>query len=89
MKMSARSFSYSRYPSKPKKEFEDTVPFHSGTRIILRHLLLNMASQKKVAVITGGASGMGYAVSKALTERGDWDVHIFDMAKTGNEMVRI
>ena len=38
-----------------------------------------MASTQKVAIITGGASGMGYAVSQALTSRGDWDVHIFDM----------
>ena len=22
---------------------------------------------------------MGYAVSEALTSRGDWDIHIFDM----------
>jgi NAD(P)-dependent dehydrogenase (short-subunit alcohol dehydrogenase family) len=42
-----------------------------------------MAPSKKVAIITGGASGMGYAVSEALTSRGDWDVHIFDMNPEG------
>ena len=40
-----------------------------------------MASMKKVAIVTGGASGMGFAVSEALTSRGDWKVYIFDMNK--------
>lgn len=31
---------------------------------------------------------MGHAVSKALTGKGDWDVHIFDMARTGNEVAK-
>jgi NAD(P)-dependent dehydrogenase (short-subunit alcohol dehydrogenase family) len=38
-----------------------------------------MASQNKVALITGGVSGMGLAVAKALAARGGWDLHIVDM----------
>ena len=38
-----------------------------------------MASEKKVALITGGASGMGYAVAEALSSQGDWDIHLLDM----------
>ncbi|KAJ4365863.1 hypothetical protein N0V83_008485 [Neocucurbitaria cava] len=37
-----------------------------------------MAS-KKVALITGGASGMGLAVATALSQRPDWDIHILDL----------
>ncbi|KAL2014361.1 hypothetical protein VTN00DRAFT_1886 [Thermoascus crustaceus] len=33
----------------------------------------------KVAVITGGASGMGLAVAKALAESGGWNVHLLDI----------
>ncbi|ETN41761.1 uncharacterized protein HMPREF1541_03698 [Cyphellophora europaea CBS 101466] len=33
----------------------------------------------KVAIITGGASGMGHAVAQALSKRSDWEVHILDM----------
>jgi len=47
-----------------------------------------MASTKKVALITGGASGMGLAVAQALTARGEWDVHIVDMNVAAGESVR-
>ncbi|KAK2761341.1 hypothetical protein FQN54_001863 [Arachnomyces sp. PD_36] len=33
----------------------------------------------KVALITGGASGMGLAVASALASRGEWTVHILDL----------
>ncbi|KAL3480502.1 hypothetical protein BJX99DRAFT_244250 [Aspergillus californicus] len=33
----------------------------------------------KVALITGGASGMGLAVATALSARPDWEVHILDI----------
>ncbi|KAI0155708.1 hypothetical protein BJ166DRAFT_531149 [Pestalotiopsis sp. NC0098] len=33
----------------------------------------------KVAVITGGASGMGLGVARALAARGGWQVHILDV----------
>lgn len=43
-----------------------------------------MTSNKKVAIITGGASGMGLAVCSALAAKGDWTVHMLDMnASTG------
>lgn len=46
-----------------------------------------MASNKKVAIITGGVSGMGLAVSEALAATGDWNVHMLDMnAERGNEV---
>ncbi|KAF2430452.1 NAD(P)-binding protein [Tothia fuscella] len=33
----------------------------------------------KVAIITGGASGMGLAVAEALAARGDWELHLLDV----------
>ncbi|KAL6232741.1 hypothetical protein BDW75DRAFT_242702 [Aspergillus navahoensis] len=33
----------------------------------------------KVALVTGGASGMGLAVAKAFSARPDWEVHILDI----------
>ncbi|KAI8629041.1 hypothetical protein F5Y19DRAFT_484977 [Xylariaceae sp. FL1651] len=35
-------------------------------------------SSSKVAIITGGASGIGLAVTEALSQKG-WAVHIFDV----------
>lgn len=37
-----------------------------------------MSSSTQVAIITGGASGIGLAVAKALASRGDWTIHILD-----------
>ncbi|TKA75929.1 hypothetical protein B0A55_05871 [Friedmanniomyces simplex] len=40
----------------------------------------------KVAIITGGASGMGFAVASALAAQGDWDLHLLDLnAERGHE----
>lgn len=36
-------------------------------------------SSHRVALITGGANGMGYAVAHDLCQRGGWDVHIVDI----------
>ncbi|KAF7187786.1 15-hydroxyprostaglandin dehydrogenase [NAD(+)] [Pseudocercospora fuligena] len=42
----------------------------------------------KSALITGGASGMGLEVAKALANRGDWHVHLLDLnVDRGNEAV--
>ncbi|KXJ93404.1 hypothetical protein Micbo1qcDRAFT_194592 [Microdochium bolleyi] len=38
-----------------------------------------MVSDRRTAVITGGASGMGLAVAHALTRSGGWDVTIIDL----------
>ncbi|KAI9041109.1 NAD(P)-binding protein [Aspergillus affinis] len=35
----------------------------------------------QVAVITGGASGMGLAVASALAQRGDWKIHLLDISE--------
>ncbi|KAK3113848.1 hypothetical protein LTR53_008455 [Teratosphaeriaceae sp. CCFEE 6253] len=37
-----------------------------------------MSSKIKVAIITGGASGIGLAVGEALVARGDWNVFLLD-----------
>ncbi|KGO75893.1 Short-chain dehydrogenase/reductase SDR [Penicillium italicum] len=47
----------------------------------------------KVALITGGASGMGQAVANALSLRNDWEIHILDInsergTRTANELPR-
>lgn len=48
-----------------------------------------MAPNKKVAIVTGGASGMGLAICKALAERGDWIVNMLDMnAERGDEAAK-
>jgi len=40
----------------------------------------------KVAIITGGASGMGLAVAEELSKRGDWQLHLLDLnEKSGKE----
>ena len=45
-----------------------------------------MASGKKVAIVTGGASGMGLAICEALAAKRDWVVNMLDMnAERGNE----
>ncbi|KAJ5794566.1 hypothetical protein N7457_001165 [Penicillium paradoxum] len=46
-----------------------------------------------VAIITGGASGMGLAVAKALSARTNWEIHIFDIneehgARTAQDLPR-
>ena len=48
-----------------------------------------MASDKKVAIITGGASGMGLAICEALIAKGGWVVNMLDMnAERGNEAAK-
>ncbi|KAL5337481.1 hypothetical protein BJX70DRAFT_389253 [Aspergillus crustosus] len=37
-----------------------------------------MTATPKVALITGGASGMGLAVAEALSAHPDWEIHILD-----------
>ncbi|KAK4505171.1 hypothetical protein PRZ48_003134 [Zasmidium cellare] len=39
-----------------------------------------MTGERKVAVITGGASGIGLEVVKALAGRPDWNVHVLDIS---------
>lgn len=43
-------------------------------------------SSSKVAIITGGASGFGLAVTEALTSKG-WTVHIFDLNQAAGSAV--
>ncbi|KAK0943694.1 hypothetical protein LTR29_004868 [Friedmanniomyces endolithicus] len=38
-----------------------------------------MAPSSQSAIITGGASGMGLAVAKALASRGGWKLHLLDL----------
>lgn len=42
----------------------------------------------KVALITGGASGMGLAAAEALSARGNWEFHLVDLnAEAGKKAV--
>lgn len=41
-----------------------------------------MPAEQKVALITGGASGMGLAVARSLAARGGWDLHLLDLNLT-------
>ncbi|TKA38830.1 hypothetical protein B0A49_12871, partial [Cryomyces minteri] len=44
------------------------------------------ADMTKVALITGGASGMGLEVAKALSKRGGWQINLLDLnAERGEE----
>lgn len=43
---------------------------------------------RKVAFITGGASGMGLSVAEALFARGNWDLHLVDLnAEAGKKAI--
>lgn len=67
------SQSKSRRSCKPDKNQQ-----HNGT-------VVKMPTTQKVALITGGASGMGLAVASTLASKGDWSVHILDLnAERGN-----
>lgn len=47
------------------------------------------ATATKVAIITGGASGMGLAVGTALVQRGNWAVHLLDLnGEAGSRAVK-
>jgi NAD(P)-dependent dehydrogenase (short-subunit alcohol dehydrogenase family) len=37
-----------------------------------------MSKNSQVAIITGGASGIGFAVGEALSARNDWTIHLLD-----------
>jgi NAD(P)-dependent dehydrogenase (short-subunit alcohol dehydrogenase family) len=39
----------------------------------------------QVAIITGGASGMGLEVAKVLAAKGNWILHLFDMNESAGE----
>ena len=45
-----------------------------------------MTTSNQVAIITGGASGIGLAVAEALAARGAWIVHILDRNKTDDSI---
>ena len=48
-----------------------------------------MTPQRKAAIVTGGGSGMGYAVAAELVQRGDWVVNLLDVnAETGSEAAK-
>lgn len=48
-----------------------------------------MASDRKVAIVTGGASGMGLAICEALAAKEEWIVNMLDMnAERGNEAAK-
>lgn len=42
---------------------------------------------QKVAIITGGASGIGLAVAQALAARGGWAIHLLDLNVESGESV--
>ncbi|KAF2665043.1 NAD(P)-binding protein [Microthyrium microscopicum] len=44
-------------------------------------------AQTKIAIITGGASGIGLATTKAIASRPDWKVYILDANKAAGEAV--
>ncbi|KAK2604161.1 hypothetical protein N8I77_007112 [Diaporthe amygdali] len=43
-------------------------------------------AQVKVALVTGGASGIGLAVVQALSARGGWQIHIVDIKENPGEL---
>lgn len=46
-----------------------------------------MASTRKVAIITGGANGMGLGVATKLSQQGGWDIHIVDLNEKAGKAV--
>ncbi|KAJ6117979.1 hypothetical protein N7523_005730 [Penicillium sp. IBT 18751x] len=42
----------------------------------------------KVALITGGASGIGLAVARILSARSNWEVHILDISQAGAQVAQ-
>ncbi|KAI1470922.1 3-beta-hydroxysteroid dehydrogenase [Daldinia caldariorum] len=44
-------------------------------------------SNSKVAIITGGASGLGLATARSLSQKG-WHVHVFDLSVTDDDSVK-
>jgi NAD(P)-dependent dehydrogenase (short-subunit alcohol dehydrogenase family) len=54
------------------------------SRASIRQFLTKMSTSSQVAIITGGASGIGLAVAEALAARGDWIIHTLDKNKTGD-----
>ena len=53
-------------------------PSNTATGLNKSDILANMASSSKVAIVTGGNSGMGMAIVRSLVKRG-WKVAIGDI----------
>ncbi|KAI1800540.1 3-beta-hydroxysteroid dehydrogenase [Daldinia bambusicola] len=49
-------------------------------------MIQQVMSNSKVAIITGGASGLGLATARSLSQKG-WHVHVFDLNVIGEEAV--
>lgn len=46
-----------------------------------------MASTRKIALITGGANGMGLGIATELSQQGIWDIHIVDLNEKAGKAV--
>ncbi|KAI0111709.1 3-beta-hydroxysteroid dehydrogenase [Daldinia grandis] len=47
-----------------------------------------MANSKEVAIITGGASGLGLAITRSLSQKG-WRVHAFDLNAISKDVLEL
>lgn len=74
--MVARSYRYK--DDKLSREAQESSIFPQLLLFIQYHIFAVMSITNQVAIITGGASGIGLAVAKALVSRGEWTIHILD-----------